>query len=45
MTRAAIDAAKFAKINFITHERPFTGHGIQLHINENILGLKIALLR
>ena len=39
MTRAAIEAAKFAKINFITHERPFMGHGIQMHVNENILGL------
>lgn len=40
MTRAAIDAAKFAKINFITHERPFMGHGIQIHTNENVIGLK-----
>ena len=44
VTRAAIDAAKFAKINFITHERPFTGHGIQLHINENVIGLKNRLI-
>jgi hypothetical protein len=40
VTRAAIDAAKFAKINFITHERPFMGHGIQIHVNENVIGLK-----
>jgi hypothetical protein len=40
MTRAAIDAAKFAKINFITHDRPFMGHGIQIHANENVIGLK-----
>lgn len=40
MPRAAIEAAKFAKINFITHERPFMGHGIQLHVNENIHGLR-----
>jgi hypothetical protein len=40
MTRAAIEAAKYADINFVTHERPFMGHGIQMHINENILGLK-----
>jgi hypothetical protein len=39
VTRAAIDAAKYAKINFLTHDRPFTGHGIQIHVNENILGL------
>lgn len=40
MTRAAIDAAKFAKINFITHDRPIMGHGIQININENVIGLK-----
>jgi hypothetical protein len=40
MTRAAIEAARFAKIKFITHERPFMGHGIQLHVNENVQGLK-----
>jgi len=40
MTRAAIEAAKHANINFITHERTFMGHGIQMHVNENILGLR-----
>jgi hypothetical protein len=40
MTRAAIDAAKHANINFVTHERTFMGHGIQMHVNENILGLR-----
>lgn len=40
MTRAAIDAAKYANINFVTHERAFMGHGIQMHVNENILGLR-----
>jgi hypothetical protein len=40
MTRAAIEAAKYANINFVTHERAFMGHGIQMHVNENILGLK-----
>ena len=40
MTRAAIDAAAYANINFITHERAFMGHGIQMHVNENILGLR-----
>ena len=44
MTRAAIDAAKFAKINFITHDRPFMGHGIQININENVIGLKDRVL-
>ena len=39
MTRAAIDAAKHANINFVTHERTFMGHGIQMHVNENIHGL------
>ena len=40
VTRAAIDAAKFAKINFITHDRPPMGHGIQINSNQNIIGLK-----
>jgi hypothetical protein len=40
MTRAAIDAAKYANIKFITHERTFMGHGIQMHVNENIHGLR-----
>ena len=40
MTRAAIEAAKDSGINFITHERPYMGHGIQLNVNENCLGLK-----
>ena len=40
VTRAAIDAAKFAKINFITHDRPFMGHGIQINLNQNVIGLK-----
>jgi hypothetical protein len=40
VTRAAIDAAKFAKINFITHDRPPMGHGIQINVNQNIIGLK-----
>jgi hypothetical protein len=40
MTRAAIDAAMHAKINFVTHERTFMGHGIQMHVNENVLGLR-----
>lgn len=40
MTRAAIDAAKHANINFVTHERTFMGHGIQMHVNENVLGLR-----
>ena len=40
MTRAAIEAAAHANINFITHERTFMGHGIQMHVNENILGLR-----
>ena len=40
VTRAAIDAANFAKINFITHDRPPMGHGIQINVNQNIIGLK-----
>ena len=40
MTRAAIDAAKFAGINFITHDRPPMGHGIQINSNQDIIGLK-----
>ena len=39
MTRAAIDAAKFANINFITHDRPPMGHGIQMNVNQDIIGL------
>lgn len=40
VTRAAIDAAEKAKINYITHDRPFMGHGIQINANQNIIGLK-----
>jgi hypothetical protein len=39
MTRAAIDAAKFAKINFLTHDRPSMGHGVQINVNQDIIGL------
>ena len=44
MTRAAIEAAKDSGINFVTHERPFMGHGIQLNVNENCLGLRTRTL-
>ena len=44
MTRAAIEAAKIAGINFVTHERPYMGHGIQLNVNENCLGLRSRIM-
>lgn len=44
MTRAAIEAAKDSGINFVTHERPYMGHGIQLNVNENCLGLRSRTL-
>ena len=44
MTRAAVEAAKASGINFVTHERPYMGHGIQLNVNENCLGLRSRTL-
>jgi hypothetical protein len=44
MTRAAIEAAKDSRINFVTHERSYMGHGIQLNVNENCLGLRSRTL-